>query len=802
MQGPHTRVVAVRTSALALLVLASASSSCSSDKAPAHGGDLAPATLQHLELRPLQFSAAATDTAPTEVERLVPTGDRALWSGEGQRVFQAQVAVSPAESDLPGFVTNAEGLQAPALVVVNDAGEARRVKLAGQFDPQKFNRVTVRLAVPEEEELTVTCLSQGQTRAQSAAISVAGSPQPQLVVFDLASLRKLEAPLDELSIEGAGHASGMLVLEVSLSLSPLTSFLRPTSLAPALIGLSSANLDTRRGVGLFSNAPAEVIFEASQRHSLVFCYAVPEALRLPGSEARLVVKIESEVGASIERSLELASVRTAWKSAAIPLAELGPGTKRALFELHGAHSAIEACAISELRVFEPAAQPRTVVLITSDTHRGDHIGALGPDAPVRTPAIDSLAARGVLFSDAYAASNTTNPSHASLLTGVHVRDTRVLDNRSPLVDKAICLAEAFSAAGYHTMASVSVRHLLDDESGFGQGFDRMSGPVGPDRTARATTVECIEWLEELRDEPVFLWLHLFDAHSPYEPPAFSDRRYYTKRRDPFDSSKRLDYKGKFLPLYLRGLTDIDFPYAQYRAEIDALDHELGRVLRHPRLASAVVALTADHGESFGAHGIYWDHAGLHPDTLHIPLILSWPGGPLGARCDTPVRQMDLGRTLLSLAGEVNPEFAGSDLRAALAGTSTPRARFSIAKEGNAAAILSDGWFLNINLRDHQSTAMVNERQRHAIELYDLASDPQAAHDKSGTEAARAARLRSELIAWLAGSAPRSLSRAGQVSMEQGRRLAGLGYTGEGASDSAIGGDWFDEDCDCSRCGKF
>ena len=84
-----------------------------------------------------------------------------------------------------------------------------------------------------------------------------------------------------------------------------------------------------------------------------------------------------------------------------------------------------------------------------------------------------------------------------------------------------------------------------------------------------------------------------------------------------------------LPFYLRGLTDVEFPHAQYRAEIDYLDTQLAGVFSLPRFRSAVVAFTSDHGESFGQHGVWWDHAELYPDSVHVPLILAWPGAPAG-----------------------------------------------------------------------------------------------------------------------------------------------------------------------------
>ena len=779
-------------------------SSCGGHEEPADraSGAAAEARLEHLELRLVAADAEPVTAEATVVEKLFPPAEGAPWVGQGSRVLRALVPAGDAERELPGYVVEGDKAQAPALIVLQDAGKPREVRIPGSFDPRAFNQLILRIAVPQEEEITISFSSGGEERARSQPVSVAGNPLPQLVVFDLPVLRSVEGSLDQLRIQAAGHTQGIMVLEVALASSPLESFLASASSPATLIDLGGPEFDKRLGVGLFSGSPAEVVFDAPESAALSFSYGVPRDLLVPGSSPKLHVSVESAEGGRLEEVFTVPTARTEWRTGQLALEGLGDGQKRALFELRSESDAVEVCAVAELRVRTIAPSAPTVVLITSDTHRADHIGALGADAPVRTPGIDALAARGVLFSDAYAASNTTNPSHTSLMTGVHVRDTRVLDNRSPLVGEARTLAEAFREAGYHTVAAVSVRHLMDDESGLGQGFDRMSGPKGPDRPARTTTLQAGAWLDELAGEPLFVWMHVFDAHSPYEPPASTDRRYYDKSRDPFDPTRRLEFSGRFLPVYLRGLTDVDFPYAQYRAEIDALDAELARVLEHPRLAAAVVALTADHGESFGAHDIWWDHAGLYPDSLHVPLVLSWPSGPAGQRCDAPVRQMDLGRTLLDLAGRTDVAFEGQDLREALDRAPAIGTRYSIAKDGNSASVLSDGWQLNLNLRDHQPTAAVRERGRHQLELYDLNTDPAAERECATAFPERVRELRSKLVAWLGQASSRGLASDGQATAAQRARLASLGYTGDGASEEVRGGTWLDPDCTCAECAPY
>jgi arylsulfatase A-like enzyme len=250
---------------------------------------------------------------------------------------------------------------------------------------------------------------------------------------------------------------------------------------------------------------------------------------------------------------------------------------------------------------------------------------------------------------------------------------------------------------------------------------------------------------------------------------------------------------------LKGLTDVEFPRAQYRAEIDYIDSELARVLELGRFREGVTAFTADHGESFGAHGVWWDHAELYPDSLHVPLVLAWPGAPGGERRGEAVQLADLGRTLLDLAGIEAPGFPGRDLREAQQGAPGPR--YALARDGHSASIQAGGWHLILHLADHHPAALVEPRERHRVELYDLRRDPRAEHDRIDAEPGRARELRRALIEWLAAAPAEGLAAPSAASLEQRARLAGLGYA-EGAEAVGAAGDWFDERCGCAWCLRF
>ncbi len=304
------------------------------------------------------------------------------------------------------------------------------------------------------------------------------------------------------------------------------------------------------------------------------------------------------------------------------------------------------------------ARPRRVVLVTLDTTRPDFLGPYG-NTEVETPFLDELARRGTLFEACYATANSTSPSHASILTSLHVQDHRVENNGVRLSEEAQTVAEHFRAAGYRTAAAVSIFHLDHANSGFAQGFDHFIAPALGDGapTAGETNERLFALLEEeLADQPLFLWVHYFDPHAPYLPPEGYDRMYY--QGDPTrtgpglqglgvpDDPGSLDYWR-----WLAEIRDPEFVRAQYAAEITYTDAQL-RVL-YERLnrdgIEPVFVVTADHGESLGERGIFVEHLGLHDPVTRVPLIWSGPGVPEERRVGGVSSTVDIAPTLLELA---------------------------------------------------------------------------------------------------------------------------------------------------------
>lgn len=456
----------------------------------------------------------------------------------------------------------------------------------------------------------------------------------------------------------------------------------------------------------------------------------------------------------------------------------GPGALE--FERGTAGTARSALLLSSPRIVEPDSAQPTVILITSDTHRADHVSTINPGSPVSTPHIDRLGSEGAVFTNCFSSINNTNPSHVTLLTGVHPRDTKIINNHTRLHVSAETLAERFREAGYRTYATLSAFHLFDDVSGLGQGFDRMSAPLRGAVDGRGTLARAGEWINDASGSPLFLWVHLFDAHTPYELPDEQMQELMDGRPDPYRDDVDLGLAPRPLPSWLEKseLRDPEFVTALYAGEVRYLDGLLGDFLARPRVASASIAFTADHGEALGERDIWWDHFGLVDPTIHVPLVLRGPGVEPGSRSAAPVRQMDVGRTLLGMAGLDGAPFPGRDVRAALDAEPAPEPRFALSAQGISASVELEGWLLELYLRDVTGSDSSPDRKLGEVTLFDLASDPRCANDRLLDEFSRAQRMRAALIQWLDAARSTGMTYENQeVNPAVQAKLAELGYTG-------------------------
>jgi arylsulfatase A-like enzyme len=503
-----------------------------------------------------------------------------------------------------------------------------------------------------------------------------------------------------------------------------------------------------------------------------------------------------------------------------------------------------------------ATAPPNVILVTIDTLRADHLGCYG-NATVRTPHLDRLAAEGALFERCWAQAPITVPSHVSLLTSLPPAEHGVLRNQDRLARPVPSLPESFAQRGYRTAAFVSVNLLAPGArmGRLGRAFAVHEGPRTQQR-AEETNARFFRWLRGACGEPFFAWVHYYDPHMPYAPPAPYDRAYY--RGDPtaagHDGMQRVQLNWWFyevgglrrhlarhaaevrrlkrdlalnsagvrrllldpvglerfasapaeaarlrarlsalgasvrprLPLrrgfadWLAEVRDLRFPVAQYAGEVSYVDGAMGELRTEvERLGLAqrtILLVTADHGESLGEHGIWFQHFGVHEPTLRVPLVVWAPGRVPPGRHLRPARGIDVAPTLLALAG-LPPVAAmrGHDLF----GTPPADAPVTAQSGGGAQAmVVHDGWKLS---RTRESVYYVDEFVREAgeVELYDLAADPAEKTNAAGRAPARAAALDRTLRAALAAderalaAAPRD--RASPPGRDVQAQLRALGY---------------------------
>lgn len=301
-----------------------------------------------------------------------------------------------------------------------------------------------------------------------------------------------------------------------------------------------------------------------------------------------------------------------------------------------------------------AAKIDAVVLITIDTLRADRVGAYGWRA-ARTPAMDALAARGVRAERAYATAPITLPSHASMLTGVYPPRHGARHNGMRVKADVPTLAEMLRARGFATGAFIAA-FPLDRRFGLDRGFDVYGDtlPRGADgrprneRPGQAVVDEALAWVAKTSAagasgtgassgsaasarQPIFLWVHLFEPHAPYEADAAMGMGGHSTVG--------------------RGVSE------RYDDEVARADRQVGRIVDAfaPRRASTLFIVAADHGEAFGEHGEVGHSLFVYDSTLRVPLILAGPGignanGDRPYVDQRPVSLVDIAPTVIQLIG--------------------------------------------------------------------------------------------------------------------------------------------------------
>lgn len=397
------------------------------------------------------------------------------------------------------------------------------------------------------------------------------------------------------------------------------------------------------------------------------------------------------------------------------------------------------------------AEGYNVVLISIDSLRADHLGAYGYGRAT-SPAIDDLAAGGVLFRNSISTSSWTLPSHMSLLTGRSLLGHGVVSDDRSLPKSVGTIAEAFQAGGYRTHAIVSAPYV-HSRYGFAKGFDEYD-----DRTIYFETNEdsyrsvtgprlvdaAHEFLAGAGDRPFFLFLHFWDVHYDYAPGP------------PYDTMFDPDYEGTvdgnnfyFDPKIHAGMDrrDLEHLVALYDGEIRLVDDQIARLraeLERLGLAGRTIfAVVADHGDEFFEHGNKGHHRTLYEEVLHTPFVLNVPGRrPSRGELDDEVSLLDVGPTLLGLAGLDAPEAVeGRDYSGLYGGAPLPA-------PGAVRAELYRTGTRNVQVASIEARRkVIHHFQRRWLETYDLAADP-GEQRVLGPRGPEAAPLVSGLKEWL------------------------------------------------------
>ena len=361
-----------------------------------------------------------------------------------------------------------------------------------------------------------------------------------------------------------------------------------------------------------------------------------------------------------------------------------------------------ACSRPETSQRPAAARP-SLLLVTLDTTRAD---AIGPD----TPAFNALAARGRRFTQAYATVPQTLPSHASMLTGMYPGGHGIHENARYLAASQPLVTERLREAGYRTGAFVSAFPLAR-RFGLSRGFEVYDDEFsGSERSANETTDRALAWLGR-QNAPVFLWVHYFEPHAPYEP--------------------------------------------SYPEEVAKMDRQLGRLLDafRARYPDGAVIVAGDHGEGLGEHGEAQHGNLVYNSTMHVPLVLAGPGVTTGVH-DAPVSTRRIFHTLLDWAGIASEH--------SLRGASS-----EVVVGESMIPFLQFGWQPQVMAVEGRQKTINAGR----IEVYDVVADPKETRNLAkSAELSRGVRqaLREYPV-------PSPAATPSAVSEEDRRQLAALGY---------------------------
>src|SRR6266496_894885 len=409
-------------------------------------------------------------------------------------------------------------------------------------------------------------------------------------------------------------------------------------------------------------------------------------------------------------------------------------------------------AIGYAALAVPTASPN-VVFITIDTLRPDHLGCYG-DKQIGTPNIDTLAADGTRFERAYTAVPVTLPSHTVIFTGTYPLRRGVHDfAANKLNPTQATLASVLKDNGY-AAAAVIGSAVLDSRFGLNHGFDfyydrfdfnrlQESNLDEMERPGNVVADVTLDWLSSNYQKKFFIWMHLYDPHYPYRPPAAYSEQYKDR---PYDG------------------------------EIAFADAQFGRLISFLKAKglydNTLIVLTGDHGESLGEHGEKTHGFFLYNATLHVPVIIHLPGAAAANTVSELVSLTDLMPTVLqALKIEVPAQVQGRSLLPLLT-----------AKKEDSISVYAETFLPRLHFNWSELRSVETEKYQFIEapkpELYDLAADPGETRNLYADKKAVGAELQARLRALVRHySADQELAEKTGLNPALMERLKSLGYAG-------------------------
>ncbi len=372
-----------------------------------------------------------------------------------------------------------------------------------------------------------------------------------------------------------------------------------------------------------------------------------------------------------------------------------------------------------------------ILLISIDSLRADHVGCYGYERNT-TPTMDKVAADGIRFANAMSTSSWTLPTHLTMFTGRYQIAHGVMHESYTLSDQVPTMGEVMKAAGYATAGFVSAPYLAA-HYGYSRGMDvyrDLSSEYGHRAEARSAIVSkeltelAVDWLEDNKDEPFFMFVHNFDAHYDYTPPPPYDTMFDDDYEGEMDGNHFIERKDVNANMDKR---DLDHILALYDGEIRYADDHIGILLDQLRELGlhddTIVLIVSDHGDEFFEHGNKGHHRTLYDEVLRVPMIVRLPDrAHAGTVVDEQVTLVDLMPTMLELAGiDATDGMQGISMAPLMAGRRSGRTAIY------SAFLDKRGFNLQVGRRTSESKVIqhfnrITHPKQTPVERYDIEID--------------------------------------------------------------------------------